>query len=91
MNETYKVWVVWIIPAALVVTFGFLRGWTPFHKIMLAVVAVLGGLQLVLAAARIQMLRHLKGMSPEDREKLLARFDQETQALLRKQLESLET
>ena len=91
MNKTHKVWLVWFILAALVVTFGFLRGWTTFHKVMLAVVVVLGVLQLVLSAARIQTLRRLQRMSPEEREKFLARFDQKTQALLRKQLESLET
>ena len=91
MNKTYKVWLVWFILVALVVTFGSVRGWTTFHKIMLAVVAVLGVLQLVLAAARVQMLRRLRGMPPEEREKFLARLDQKTQALLRKQLASLET
>jgi hypothetical protein len=87
MNKTHKLWLVWFILAAVVVTFGFLRGWTTFHKFMLAAVAVLGVLQLAGPALRGRMLRRLKGMSPEEREKFLARFDQKTQALLRKRLE----
>ena len=74
--------------AAAVVTFGFLRGWTMFHKLGLIAVAVLGVLQLVGSVPRGRMLRRLNGMSPEEREKSLARFDQKTQALLQKQLES---
>ena len=88
MNKTYKLWLVWIFFAAVVVTFGFLRGWTTFHKIMLAAVAVLGLLQLAGPLLRGRMLRRLKGMSPAEREKFLARFDQKTRELLRKQLES---
>jgi hypothetical protein len=88
MNKTYKIWSVWIIFTAVVVTFGFLRGWTMFHKILLVAVVVLGVLQLVGPVLRGRMLRRLKGMLPEEREKFLARFDQKTQALLRKQLES---
>jgi len=88
MNKTQKLWLVWIIVAAVVVTSSFLRGWTKFHKILLAAVVVLGVLQLVGPVLRGRMLRRLKGMSPEEREKFLARFDQKTQELLRKQLES---
>jgi hypothetical protein len=71
MTKTHKLWVVWIVAAAVVVTFGFLRGWTTFHKIMLAAVAVLGVLQLAGPALRGRMLRRLKGMSPEERETFL--------------------
>ena len=88
MNKAYKLWLAWIIFAAVVVTFGFLRGWTTFHKIMVGAVAVLGVLQLVGPVLRGRMLRRLKGMSPEEREKFLARFDPKTQVLLQKRLES---
>lgn len=88
MNKTYRLWLVWIIFATVVVTFGFLRGWTTFHKILLVAVVVLGLLQWAGPLLRGRMLRRLKSMSPAEREKFLARFDQKTQGLLRKQLES---
>jgi len=91
VNKAYKVWTVWFIAAAVAVTSGSLQGWTTLHKIMLAVVAVLGVLQLIGPVLRGRMLRRLQGMPPEECEKFLARFDPKTQARLRKQLESLVT
>ena len=91
MNKTGKLWLSWMICTAVVVTLGFLRGWTTFHKIVLAVMAVLGVLQLVGPVLRRRMFRRFKSMSPEEQEKFLARFDQNTRARLRKQLESHET
>jgi hypothetical protein len=88
MNKTYKMWLSWSICAAVVVTFGFLHGWTTFYKILLVGIGVLAILQLVGPALRGRMFRRLKGMTPEEREKFLARLDQKTQVLLRKQLET---
>jgi len=88
MNKACKVWLAWIIFVAVAVTSGFLRGWTTFHKILLVAVVVLGVLQWAGPLLRSRMLRRLKGMAPEEREKFLARFDRQTQGLLRTQLES---
>jgi hypothetical protein len=88
MNKNLRNWLVWFIATVIVVTSGFLRGWTRFEKVMLIAVGVLGVLQILLPAMQSQMHRKLKGMTPEEREKFLARFDQKTQAMLRKRLEA---
>ena len=88
MNKTYRNWSAWMFFAVVVVTSGFLRGWTTFEKVMLVAVGVLGILQLVLPTMQGQMRRKLKGMTPEEREKFLARFDHKTQAKLRRQFET---
>jgi len=87
MNTKYR-WLVLIIAAVLVITFGFQRGWDTTHKILLVVVAVLGVFNLVAPALQGRMIQKMKAMPPEEREKFLARFDQKTQAKLRKQLET---
>lgn len=87
MNKTLRLWLAWTA-LAVIVAVGSRGGWTGFHKAMLVAVSLLGVLQLVLPALHGRMLRRLKGMSPEQRERFLARFDQKTQALLRKQVEA---
>ncbi len=88
MNNAFRLWLAWTALAVMVVTIGSRRGWTGFHEGMLVAVGVLGVLQLVLPALHGRMLRRLKGMSPEQREKFLARLDPKTQRLLRTQAET---
>jgi len=87
MNAKYR-WLVWIIAAVLVVTFGFQRGWDTAHKLLLMAVVVLGVFNLVAPALQGRMIQKIKAMPPEEREKFLVRFDQKTQAKLRKQIET---
>ena len=88
MNKAHKARLAWLVLAIVVVTFGLLHGWTAFDKLMLAVVAGLGALLLAGPALRRRLLRRLRGMSPAEREKFLARFDRKTRELLQQQLES---
>jgi hypothetical protein len=87
MKPIYR-WLVWFAAAALTVLFGFERGWDTFHKICLVIIIVLGIFNLITPIMQKRMLHKIKNMPPEEREKFLARFDERTQAKLRKQLET---
>lgn len=79
---------VFAIAAALVIATGFQRGWDTPHKILLAVVVVLGVFGVAVPALQYRMIHKIRAIPPEERDKFLARFDQKTQAKLRKQLET---
>lgn len=87
MNATVR-WVIWIVATGMIVAGGFAHGWNPFRKTLLVLVIVVGVLQIVLPILQRRMLRKIKAMPPEEREKFLARFDPRTQERLRKQLEA---
>ena len=84
---TYR-WLVWAIAAALVIATGFQRGWDMNHKILLAMVVALGIFGLVVPVLRSRMIQKIRAMPPEEQDKFLTRFDQKTQAKLRKQIET---
>ena len=84
---TYR-WLVWAIAAALIIATGFQRGWDINQKILLAMIVALGVFGLVAPVLRSRMIQKLRAMSPEEQDKFLARFDQKTQAKLRKQMET---
>lgn len=77
---------VFALAAALVIGTGFQRGWDTPHMILLAAVVVLGVFGVVVPALQNRMIQKIRAIPPEERDKFLARFDQKTQAKLRKQL-----
>ena len=85
MKTTYR-WLVWFAAAAAVIIFGFERGWDAFHKICLAVIILAGLMNIIAPAMQNRMLQKIKNMPPDEREKFLSKFDERTQAKLRKQL-----
>ena len=85
MSTKYR-WLVWATAAVVTVVFGFLRGWDTLHKIFLIIIIVVGMLNLIMPVFQRRMLQKIKAMPSEEREKFISKFDQRTQAKLRKQL-----
>jgi hypothetical protein len=85
MTTTYR-WLVWCAATAMVVIFGFQRGWDTFHRVLLGAVIVLGISNILLPIAQRRMLQKIKNLPPGEREKFLSRFDERTREKLRKQL-----
>ena len=72
--------------ATVIVTSGFIRGWTALNKILLVMI-VLSGLLRLLGLGHIRKTRRFKAMTPEEREQFFAQQDPKMQHLLREQLE----
>ena len=87
MNRIFKGWLSWAILMTTILLFGFMRGWTTFRLVLLVVVAALGLFIVVGSALRSQLIRRVRNMTPEDREKYLTRLDPGTQEAFRKELE----
>jgi len=90
-SRTLRLWLVWSAMTTMVVVTGNLRGWPRYHKILLVIAGVLGVLNLVLPRLQSRMLRKLQKMSPAERERFMARFDEKTRTLLQSQLSARPT
>lgn len=78
---------IWAAATAMVIAGGCMRGWNTLHKTLLVFVIVLGVLQVLLPILSRRMLRKIKALPPEEREKFLSKFDPRTQERLRKQMQ----